>query len=99
MRFLFPTVALSIMAISVMAFIAMATPIQAHFQSYDSVNGDCEIRYEETQYGTALVAGEFQWETIKESDNCVNIKPDNSKPFHGPCVQGCGQPERDSGQL
>ncbi len=91
MRFLFPTVALSIMAISVMAFIAMATPIQAHFQSYDSVNGDCEIRYEETQYGTALVAGEFQWETIKESDN--------SKPCHGPCVQGCGQAERDSGRL
>lgn len=78
MKFLLPTVALSIFAISVMAFIATAAPIQAHFQSYDSVN-DCEIRYEEeTQYDTARVAGELLWEAIMGSDNCVNIAPDNS---------------------
>ena len=79
MRFLLPTVALSIFAISVMAFVATTAPIQAHFQWYDSVNGDCEIRYEEeTQYDTARVAGELMWEAIKGSDNCVNIAPDNS---------------------
>ncbi len=46
---------------------------------YDSVNGDCEIRYEEsTQYDTARTTGERKWEALQGSNGCVEIAPDNS---------------------
>ena len=79
MRYILPMVALSIFAFSVAAFIGTTPAIQAHYQWYDSVNGDCEIRYEEsTQYDSARREGERMWEALQGNNGCVEIAPDNA---------------------
>ena len=66
MRYMLPMVVLSIFAFSVAAFIGTTPAIQAHYQWYYSVNGGCDIRYEEsTQYDSARRAGERMWEALQ----------------------------------
>ena len=78
MKLSIQTVALLIFAISLLASIGTASHIQAHFRIVDSVN-DCEIRYEDkTQYDAARSPCESKWESLKGSDNCVNLAPDTS---------------------
>ena len=72
-------VALPIFSFSVAAFIDTTPAIQAYYQWYDSVNGDCETRYEEsTQYDTARTTGERKWEALQGGNGCVEIAPGNS---------------------
>ena len=78
MKLSLQTVALLVFATSLLASIGTASPIQAHFRIVDSVN-DCEIRYQDkTQYDAAGSPCESKWETLKGSDNCVNLAPDTS---------------------
>ena len=67
---------LTVVALLALLFAVAVPDAHAHDSGRDSVD-DCEIRWEEsTKYDTERKAAQILWESLKGSDNCVDIEPD-----------------------